>query len=235
MEIATIKPIFKLVYPQNIELPDFNLIFNSQRVGPMRFNDLRNADYGKGFRMPTFPELISLIYASFKNQEYKTAKIILRTPKAYHLTGNTGAHYFPEAMFVQDNPEMENGKIITPDYKTLESRLGKHEEKGVVFSDDKTIRFVPLKLLKNAGIIALVGGEENAEKLTTASEYHEAAPSVYTLSSVNIPQTAFVSLFSDDPFCGLDIFAYLCSDDFEEKVSFGVFRNDAKGVDSERM
>lgn len=63
-----------------------------------------------------------------------------------------------------------------------------------------------------------------------ASEYYEAAPSVYTLSSVNMPQTAFVSLFSDDPFCGLDIFAYLCSDDFEEKVSFGVREMNVKSA-----
>jgi len=52
MEKTIKKPTFKeVVAVTTIELPDSNMIFNSQRVGHMDFNGLRNADYGQGFRV----------------------------------------------------------------------------------------------------------------------------------------------------------------------------------------
>src|SRR3972149_10623582 len=95
------KPEFReVVTVTNMELPDSGLTFNSQRVGPMNFNGLRNADYGQGFRMPTMPELVQLVYASLENQDYKTAKEVISTLRSYWFTGNTAIHYFPTGMFV---------------------------------------------------------------------------------------------------------------------------------------
>jgi len=166
-------------FEELIDLPDAGLRFNAQRVGPMNFNELRNADYGKGFRIPTMPELVPLIYVSLENKKkYKAAKNVVRTLRNHGITGNTGVLYVPEGIFVQDNPKLKDGKI-SMNQKTLEKKLGSYEEKGVVFSNNKTIRFTPynykreeqtpLELSRNTGIIALTGSEENAEKLAKAS------------------------------------------------------------------
>ena len=96
-------------FEETINLPDEGLLFNTKRVGRMDFIDLRRiADYGEGFRMPTMPELVSLVYASLKNKkEYDTAKNVVKTIKNHGLVGNTGIFYVPEGMFVQDNPKLE--------------------------------------------------------------------------------------------------------------------------------
>lgn len=198
-------------------LPDVGLRFNAQKVGFRNFNNLRQVDYGKGFRMPTIPELVPLIYASLENKkEYKTAKNVVKTLKE-GITGNTGILYVPEGMFVQDNPELKDGKILM-NQKALESRLGLHKEKGVAFSDDKSIRFTPynykrrsqtpLELSINTGIIALVGGEENAEKLAKASNHHRRKPYFRALENVDSSQTRVARLCSDWDFGGNGLYVY---------------------------
>src|SRR3989344_691898 len=106
-----------------IHLDDSGLTFNAQRVGPMNFAGLRNADYGYGFRMPTIPELIPLVYAALESQKHQTAKSIVNTLKDYWLTGNTGILYTPKGMFVQDNPSINDRRVVMEE-KTLESKLG---------------------------------------------------------------------------------------------------------------
>ena len=181
--MANEKPKFEEL--TTMSLPDAGLRFNAQRVGPMDFAGLRDPIYGKGFRMPTIPELVHLVYSSLENKKgYKTAKNVVKTLNSHWITGNTGILYAPEGMFVQDNPELKNFGRISMDQKTLQSKLGSHEEIGVKFSDDGSVRFTPynferksqtpLKLSRNTGIIALVGGKENAEKLAKASEHYRA-------------------------------------------------------------
>jgi len=211
MEKTIKKPTFKEVVAVTTMELDNGLIFNAERVGPMNFAGLRNADYGSGFRMPRMPELVPLVYASFENKDYGTAKKVIKTLRNNWLTGNTGILYVPEGMYVQDNPELKNGRI-SMNQKILESKLGKHEEKGVIFSDDKTIRFTPynykrdlqsaLELSKNPGIIALTGSEANAEKLARVSERYKSRPYFWALSNV-APQTRRVAgLDSYDLFDG---------------------------------
>jgi hypothetical protein len=161
-------------------------------VGPISFADMRDKAYDAGFRMSTMSELVSLVYASFENPEYETAKNVIKIFKNEWVPANTGVYYSPQGMFALDNPEMENKKIIPFDYKALESKLGKHEEKGVIFSDDKTLRFTPygfkigsqnsVELAKNRGIIALVNGEENADRLAIASQHYNVNPVLFTFS-----------------------------------------------------
>lgn len=177
------KPKFEQVTTMN--LSDVGLRFNAQKIGLRNFFKLRHIDYGKGFRMPTMPELVPLIYSSLKNKEHDTAKNVVKTLKKDQIIGNTGILYVPKGMFVQDNPELK-GIIISMNQQALEMRLGSHKERGVVFSDDGSVRFTPynfkrksqtpLELSINTGIIALVGGEENAEKLAKASERYRAKP-----------------------------------------------------------
>jgi hypothetical protein len=188
-------------------LPDVGLRFNAQKVGPTTFKGLRNANYGKEFRMPTMPELVPLVSASLENKNYDTAKNVIKTIRNHGLAGNTGILYVPEGMFAEDIPKTKIGiSKIFMNQKVLEKRLGSHEEKGVVFSDDKSVRFTPynfkrksqtpLELSTNTGIIALVGGEENAEKLAKASEHYRTKPYFLALESVYIPITKVAGLCS---------------------------------------
>jgi len=195
----------------------------------MNFNGLRNADYGQGFRMPTMPELVQLVYASLENQDYKTAKEVVSTLRNYWLAGDTGILYTKNGMYVQDKPKIENGRVSMNE-KSLERKLGKHEEKGVVFSNDKSIRFTPynykrglqsaLELSQNPGVIALTGSEENAEKIAKISESYRVNPYFWALSNINSPQTRVADLVSVG-FVGLEVGAYY-SEDGNSKYSFGV-------------
>ncbi len=180
MEKTIKKSSFKeTVTITTINLEDVGLNFNARRVGPKNFVDLRNANYGEGFRMPTIPEVVPLIYASLENQNYTTAQNVVRTLKDHRISGNTGILYTEKGMYAQDNPNLRNS-IVSMNERILKSKLGPTEEAGVVFSDDKSVRFTPYgfkierlgkDLGKNKGIIAIVGGQENAEKLVRVSEH----------------------------------------------------------------
>ena len=238
MKKTITKPKFEEVVPvTTMNLPDVGLRFNAQRVGPIPFRDLREIDYGKGFRMPTMPEIVLLVYASLENKNYDTAKDVVKTLKNNWITGNTGILYVPEGMFVQDNPELKDGKI-SMNQKALEKMLGSHMERGVMFSNDKSIRFTPykftpykfkrgsqtpLELSINTGVIALVGGEENAEKLTKASEHYRAKPCFYALKNVDSPITRVAGLESNDINDQLNIDASLVEES-DYSYSFGVLK-----------
>jgi len=236
MKKTITKPKFKeTIAVTTIELDD-GLVFNAQRVGPMNFNGLRNADYGPGFRMPTMPELVPFIYASLENKNYNAAKNVVKTLRNHWIAGNTGILYVPDGMFVQDNPELK--KRISMNQKTLKGKLGKHEEKGVVFSENRNIRFVPygfkresqsaLELSTNTGIIALVGGEENAEKIAKASEYYRLNPYFWALENVDSPQIRVADLYSGGFDDGLGVDAG-SSESGGGRFSFGVLK-DAEGI-----
>lgn len=218
--------------------------FNAQSAGPRNFLELRQADYGPGFRMPTIPELVPLVYASLENQDYDAAKNVVNLMEDYWLTGNTGIRYVQEGMFVQDNPKWK-GERIYMSQKVLESRLGSHEEEGVVFSDDGSVRFTPYGFVReeeqssqalsvNPGVIALVGGEENAEKLARASEHYKHGCWFHALSCVELPEIISVAgLFSygfNRPRLGLDANVFVS---YVDRFSFGVLK-DAEGIDSKK-
>ena len=190
-----------------MNLPYEGFRFNAKRVGPKNFIGLRNGNYGKGFRMPTMPELVPLVHASLGNQKYGIAKDVIKTLEKHWLTGNTGILYVPKGMFVQDNPELKDGRI-SMDPEVLESKLGSHEEKKVVFSDDGSVRFTPydfkkelqnpLELFTNKGISALVGGEENAVKLATVAEHYEEDPYFWVLGYTDFPVTRVADMYSHE-------------------------------------
>jgi hypothetical protein len=230
------KPRFEEIVPATtMNLPDDGLKFNAKRVELRTFAGLRDSEnpspYGKGFRMPTVSECVSLLYASLENKrEYKTAKNVVKTLKYRWITGNTGILYVPEGMFVQDNPELDRGEIVM-DQRELEKKLGSHEETGVKFSKDRRIRFTPydfekrsqtpLKLSTNKGIIALVGGEKNAGKFAKASEHWKKKPYFQILENVNSPQIRTVVLYSNLLGGGIGVNADF-NEGFDKRFSFGV-------------
>ena len=122
-----------------ITLPDAGLRFNAQRVGPMDFNELRKeADYGEGFWMPTMPELVPLTHASLENKNrYDTAKEVVKTQENHSITGNTGILYVPKGMFVEDNPNLKNGKI---------SMNGKHFKTNLVHMKKEELYLVMIEV-----------------------------------------------------------------------------------------
>jgi hypothetical protein len=225
------KPRFEeIITPTTMNLPDEGLVFDAQRVGPMNFADLRNADYDEGFIMATMPEIVSLVYASFENQNYDTAKNVIKTLRK-GIIGNTGILYVPDGMFVQDNPKLKN-REISMNQKTLERRLGSHEERGVVFSDNGKIRFTPYNYIKktqlssqlstNTGIIALVGGKENAEKLSRASGHYRVHPYFDAFENLRFSLDRIACLSSDFFNNRLKINAYWDEGRAYEGYSFGV-------------
>jgi len=235
------KPKFEEVAAvTTMNLPDVGLRFNAQRVGPTTFRGLRETDYGEGFRMPTMPEIVPLVYASLGNKNYDTAKNVVKTLKTAWVAGDTVIHYFPEGMFVEDIPKMKSGRIVTPTFKVLEKRLGSHMERGVIFSDDKSIRFTPyeftpykfkrgsqtsLELSTNTGIIALVGGKENAEKLAKASKHYRTNPYFWVLENVDSPVTRVAVLGSHYVLGdGLGVGAAF-DEDLDDRCSFGVLKD----------
>ena len=231
MEKTITKPSFReVVAVTTMNLDDSGLSFNAQRVGPMNFAGLRQADYGQGFRMPTMPELVHLVYASLENRDYSTAKNVVQTLRQNWLTGNTGILYTKKGMYVQDNPEMKDGRIIMNE-KTLAERLGSQEVKGVTFSDDLSVRFTPYgfkresqtisELAENSGVIAFAGGEEEAEALAKSSKHYKQNPHLWALDKQDSPQTRVAGLLSSNFVDRLDVGA----DDnglYVSRYSFGV-------------
>ncbi len=230
--MADEKPRFEQFTLMN--LPGTEFIFDAQRIGPTTFKVLRENDYGEGYRMPTMPELVPLVHASLENKkEYKMARNVVKTQKHHRITGNTAVHYFPKGMFAEDIPKMKSGRIVTPTFKVLEKKLGSHKERGVVFSDDGSVRFTPynfkkgyqtpLELSINKGIIALVGGEENAEKLAEASEHYKTNPCFWALENVGSPITRVTDLTSYTILGNrLDVEAHI-DEGSSNKYSFGIF------------
>ncbi len=232
---------------KTMRLSDSNnnlLIFNAQRVGPMNFAGLRQTNYGLGFRMPTMSELIPLVHASLKNQDYETAKKVISTLRNYRLIGNTGILYIPKGMFVQDNPALENRRI-SMNKKTLESMLGKHQESGVVFSDSGSVRFVPygferesqspLELSRNPGVIALVGGEKNAETLARASDLYKVNPGLFVLNKTNFPKTRIAGLCSSGEYDEELVISASLREEGGDGHSFGVWDGKTEDVSVEEQ
>ncbi|MFH1589668.1 MAG: hypothetical protein ABIB43_03830 [archaeon] len=182
------KPSFKeTVRHTTITLDDVGLEFNVDPIFADSFSKLRKADYGEGFRMATAPELSLLLSACFENKKNNSAKKIIEDmgEALYeNILGDTGVYFLKKGIFFQDHPNIKNYKIHMTK-RDLFDKLGSHEEGGVIFSDDGSIRYVPERklegqyhtlfhcllqtneeLAQNPEIIGLVGGIENAEKLS---------------------------------------------------------------------
>jgi hypothetical protein len=213
------------------------LVFKAKEIGPMSFYGLRQTDYGEGFRMPTFSEIIKLTLGALENIGYDTAKNVIRILESSSLTGNTGVLYVPEGMWVQDNPRLEDGRIVM-DKDELERKLGSRKKRDVVFSKDGAVRFVRgrydigevkthSQFERNPGIIALCGGEENVERLSVISKHYPGLPSFFALDDSNPHETVtdfgtYVSPDSDKEGVVVDATTY---GDHDKRFTFAVKEN----------
>ena len=181
-----------------MNLDDVGLSFNSQLVGPDNFVNLRKANYGEGFRMPTFGQLAHLVHASLENRkEYKSAQEVVDALRNYWLVGDTSILWTPEGMYAQDFPEIK-GDRVSMNERTLKSKLGARQEGDVVYSDDGKVRFTPYgfktgeqsasDLSRNAGIIAIFGIPEEAEAIARSSEHYKFNTNFWTPEEVDTPK-----------------------------------------------
>ena len=195
-----------------ITLEDVRLIFKEERNPDLPIK-LLQADYGRGFRMATIPQLVSLVYSFSENREDSEARDLAQKLRSCTFVGNTGILFDYDGMFVKDKPEIENEKRfrflpkLVMDAEKLKNMLGSREERGVVFSDDGKIRFtpygfkvgsqIPSVLAKNSGVIAIVGSEENAEMLAQASRYYKISPEFFSYNRLHIsPQIRIANIHS---------------------------------------
>ncbi|MCH7568318.1 MAG: hypothetical protein IIA87_02755 [Nanoarchaeota archaeon] len=189
-----------------MDLKDRGLSFNSVGVGPGSFIGLREANYGEGFVMPTIGQMSRLVYAALENsKDYETAREVVSTLRNHWLIGNTGILWTPSGMYAQDRPEIKNDRVYM-DESSLKEKLGLCQEGDVVYSDDETVRFTPygfkvetqsaLDLSRNAGIITLFGGEEEADAIAQVSQHYKMNPRFLTFESVDSPKVGVPALYS---------------------------------------
>lgn len=167
----------------------------------------------------SMPQLIPTIHSCLLTPNFPIDKKNIENILSHSIiVTTTGVLYTEKGFLVQDDMEVSAYKPILMDKENLEKRLGSFEESGVVFSDDKSVRFVPYgfktgeqtprELGKNPGVIAISGSKENAEKLTEISKTYKGNP-------------WFVYHSNDDlPKIGPAIFQY---DDSSDRIVFGQF------------
>lgn len=166
------------------------LTFNADRVGPMSYWNLREAQYGPegmNFVQPTFGELAPLVYASLATNATEQAKQVVSTLRNSWMTGRTMTVTGKEGLLIDDDPSLEllRGNISAYE-KSLRGKLGKRQEDGIVYSDDGNVRFVPygfkfyeqstLQFAGNPGLIAILGSKPRAEMLAKAAEFYRSKP-----------------------------------------------------------
>ena len=154
-------------------------IYNAALAGPTNWHILRRADYGQGFRESTFGENLDLVHAAYSNKESPEAQSIIDKTRGLLIGGDTAIIYTPELIIVSDFPKVGGNRILM-DENTLRARLGSHEVKKVIFSDDLKVRAIPYEfaaewqdadeMRNNPFSIALTGDEEAPEKLAQIQE-----------------------------------------------------------------
>ncbi|MCX6750506.1 MAG: hypothetical protein NTZ83_03540 [Candidatus Pacearchaeota archaeon] len=88
-----------------------------------------------------------------------------------------------------------------------------------------------MELSKNTGIIALVSGEENAEKLARASEHYKGNPYFWAFSHVDFPQEKItIACLGTDILEDWLSVGVLTSEDGNYWGSFGVREMDIKNA-----
>ena len=170
---------------------------------------------------PTMAETASLVYDAYKNPNDDKAisdeiKSIMKNDLFYTFNGLL---YTPSGVYIQDNPKLlENAKTnddLRMSEKDLQSRLSSKEEKGIVFSEDGSVRFLKgydfktksqssLELSKNPFVIALAG-EEGAERLGYIADRNKTPPYLFALKDVKEPVKRVAGLGSCWFIVGLDV------------------------------
>ncbi|MFH1802678.1 MAG: hypothetical protein ABH864_04470 [archaeon] len=157
--------------------------YNPAQVDPMNFFDLAEADYGEGFKRPTASQLVPLVRSAAHpdNRDKENPRKLL----GRWLAGNTLILLGKKGFYGVDFPNVRGQRIYMGE-KTLQGRLGKREDNGVVSSDDGLVRFTHYgfktgdmdsgELAVNRGIAVAYKGFANTELLAQASSHYRLEP-----------------------------------------------------------
>lgn len=164
-------------FESHLIAPDFGIDFDASLVGPGTYMGLRKESQVGNHQMSTLPQLGPWMYAAFNNKEVPGVNRIRRSFSQKWIATNTAVYRSLDGFFVKDNPPLKDGWIHM-DPNELENELGSYEANGVVYSDDRRIRFTPSgfkegkqstkELIENRGTICFTGSPENAEYMGLA-------------------------------------------------------------------
>ena len=163
-----------------------DLTFMHPSYGPGNYANVKELIEKDNLEPPTMAQTASLVYSAF-NSDDEYSKEIKEIMKSRWLWAFTGTLYIPnKGAYIQDNPQVKNGMPYI-DQSELERKLEAHDP-GVRFVPFgfKIGEMSPIKLSKNAYVIALAG-EEGAEKLAEVADEYQNKPYLYIFTSVNEP------------------------------------------------
>src|SRR3989344_266808 len=106
--------------------------YNASSRGPGNFHDLKQADYGEGYKQGTFGDQLTLAHGAYLNQDNPDAQSIVGIFRNRIVSGNTAMSYTPELIIVQDMPEVRNGRIVM-DGNSLTAKLSENAKNGARF------------------------------------------------------------------------------------------------------
>ena len=141
----------------------------------------------------TMAEASSVLRYGYEN-DCDIAKYIMQMMKSNYGHFFNGILYAPkEGGYIENDPKFAETAVdfngLEMNRENLRSRLGSREEKGVIYSDDGLVRFVPFgfrtgeqtckELAENPCVIALAG-EEGAYNLSCIASNHSKNPYLNT-------------------------------------------------------
>ncbi len=152
------------------------ITFVAPYAGPLNYNAVgKKIDKARLLR-PTFAETVSLVYSATQNQDNKYAQQVLDILKNSWFWGFNGIIYKPkEGAFISDR----NRKDI-------------HVPFGFKTGENSLEEFV-----KNPFVLALVEGEEGAEKLGKIAKSLKLIPHVWSFYKVSSTEKRVARLSSD--------------------------------------
>ena len=196
---------------------DRTTTFIHPAYGPNTYVALGKEMEQAGLITPTFSDTVDLVHAAF-NSEGRYADNIInlmfielrkydnRETDISHFFGFTGVLRIPKVgVYIQDKPKIVGYKVVM-NRSDLEKRLGSREERGVVYSDDGSVRFVPftyktgekglsgLDLAEYPYAFASLGDENSIEKLQEIVRRTQNDSIFLNLNSVSKPEIRFLGL-----------------------------------------
>ncbi len=206
-------------------------VYTAEPQGPGNFLKLKKANYGEGFVQATLGGQSMIYSRTILNSEAQGAQKIMHTGRAYWLLGDTAVIWTSEGLIAQDKPELREGRIyMVPE--ALMSQLDGKQIRDVRFSDEGKVRFTPYgfkvgeqkpsDFAKNAGLITLLGDEEEAELMAEASAKFRNKPFLggFISSQENLIRVPVLGENDDR----LGIGGYDWGEFDDDRCSFGVLK-----------
>jgi len=163
--------------------------FAAPAFGPGTYANVGSQISKAGLEQPTMAQNAELVYAAWQNPQEKYSSDIISTLRNNWLWGFNGLLYVPnEGIYVQDRPEIRNGKVFI-DYKDVSEKLGVKDPsvRFVAFDEFKGESQTSLELSRNRFVQALAG-EEGAYKLAQVADKYNSKPYVWALKEKDVSQ-----------------------------------------------